>query len=153
MTTAVVTPIDGSVAVSVSAQVEIAAPAPIDPASVTPATVRLLAWDDVASGFSRTVAARLILSGSGRTLAVVPEARLDADVAYRLDAATLADVEGGVILVPSVTFTTKADVPPTYDTRQLVVGMPDANGFVTFNGPAGTLPPGSQVLVVNSGTG
>ena len=50
---AVVTPIDGSVAVSVSAQVEIAAPAPIDPASVTPATVRLLACDDVASGFPR----------------------------------------------------------------------------------------------------
>jgi len=57
-----------------------------------------------------------------------------------------------LILVPSVTFTTKAP-PPTYDTWQLVFGMPDANGFVTFDGPAGTLPPGSQVLVVNSGTG
>ncbi len=31
--------------------------------------------------------------------------------------------------------------------------MPDTNGFVTFDGPAGTLPPGSQVLVVNTGTG
>jgi hypothetical protein len=31
--------------------------------------------------------------------------------------------------------------------------MPDVNGFVTFDGPAGTLPPGSQVLVVNTGTG
>ena len=48
--------------------------------------------------------------------------------------------------MPSVTFTTKADEPPTYDTRQLVFGMPDANGFVSFNGLAGTLPPGTQVL-------
>jgi len=45
--------------------------------------------------------ARLILSGSGRTLAVVPDARLDADVGYCLDATTLADVQGGVILVPA----------------------------------------------------
>ncbi len=32
-------------------------------------------------------------------------------------------------------------------------GVPVLNGFVTFTGSAGTLPPGTQVLVVNEGTG
>jgi hypothetical protein len=55
--------------------------------------------------------------------------------------------------MPVVSFTTKDDSPPVYDTSRLVVSMTDANGVVQITAPALTLPPGSRVQIANFGSG
>lgn len=70
-------------------QVEIAVSAALDPATIVPGQIALrdlgLA-SDPPSETGPLVAARLVLSASGRMLAVVPESRLAADHRFRLTA-------------------------------------------------------------------
>ncbi len=60
---------------------------------------------------------------------------------------------GGAITVPATTFTTQSNTAPVYNLNQLVFTFPDEQGWVTLNGPPGTLAPGSTILVVNESTG
>jgi hypothetical protein len=156
VTTAVVTPADGAVAVSPGIQIEIVAPNALAADSIGPTTVRLLhvgaAGDDEPSP-GVEVDLRFVLAASGRVLALVPTARLTGDSRYRIEAAGLVDVFGGAVVVPATTFVTSADSAPEYDVSKLVVSFPDADGYVTLTGPEGTLPPGSEVLVINNGSG
>ncbi|HET8775705.1 MAG TPA: Ig-like domain-containing protein [Thermoanaerobaculia bacterium] len=145
-TTAAVTPANGATLVAVTTQIDITATAPFA-ASAATANIKV-----VKEGGS-AVATRLLLSASGRTLAVIPLSRLDAGTRYTLQVPSLADVYGGYIDVPATSFTTRPDTPPQYDYERLTFSFPDANGTVHITAPAGTFPPGTVVLVVNAGNG
>jgi hypothetical protein len=143
---ATVTPGDGALRVPVSTQIEITTTVALNATSATTTGVRLLTQTDI-------VPVRLVLSGSGQTLAVIPVAPLQPATTYRLEVAGLIDIVGGAIVVPMVSFTTSPNEAPTYDTSKLVFGFPDMNRQVTITAPAGALPPGTKVLVVNQGNG
>src|SRR6185503_8299989 len=96
VSTAQVTPADASVGVDPNVQIELATTVALNPATVTTSNVRLL---EAAGG--AVVPVRLVLAGSGKLLAVVPQARLAFSTAYRLEASGLADVFGGLVSVPS----------------------------------------------------
>ncbi len=145
-TTATVTPANGATLVAVTTQIDITATAPFS-ASAATANIKVLKEGGSA------VATRLLLSASGRTLAVIPLSRLDAGTRYTLQVPSLADVYGGYIDVPATSFTTRPDTPPQYDYERLTFSFPDANGIVHITAPAGTFPPGTVVLVVNAGNG
>jgi hypothetical protein len=119
----------------------------LNPATVNLITVQLR---KVNSGL---VPASYVFSGSGRVLAVVPTASLEPGESYTLTVNGLADVYGGAVTIAPVTFTTQADTPPSYDTNRIVFTMPDANGLTSVSAPAGSLPAGTRVLIVNSGNG
>jgi hypothetical protein len=149
-TTAAVTPAGGATNVSVSTQIEITTSAPLNASSLASAEFKLYKG---AAGSQEALALRPVLSGSGRVLALVPQARLEPAALYTLSAAGLADIYGGRVTVPATTFTTRADVAPSYDTARLVFSFPDERGDVRVKAPAGALPPGTTVLVVNAGNG
>lgn len=149
-TTATVSPANGAAAVSVSSQIEITTTAPLNPASLPTANMKLFKG---AAAANQTVALRPVLSGSGRVLALVPQARLEPAATYTLQATGLADIYGGTVSVPSVSFTTLADVAPVYDTNKLSFSFPDAQGNVRVKAPAGTFPAGTRLLIVNAGNG
>lgn len=149
-TTATVTPTGGATNVSVSTQVEITASAPLNAAALAGAEFKLYKG---AAGSQEALALRPVLSGSGRVLALVPQARLEPATLYTLRAAGLTDIYGGLVSVPATAFTTKAEVPPSYDTNKLSFSFPDERGNVRVKAPAGSLPPGTTVLVVNAGNG
>jgi hypothetical protein len=141
-------PPDGTLGASPTLQVEITTSAAVNPATVLPVNVALTKVDDGA-----TVPVRLVLSGSGKLLAVIPQQALEFSTDYRFAASGFADFFGGAVSVPTVTFRTKDFVAPVYDPKKLAFSFPDANGIVTLTAPAGTLPPGSTVLVINAGNG
>ena len=142
VTTAVVTPVDGTLGVSVSTQVNITSTTAIDAASIT--AVQLLD-----SGV--TVPARLALSGSGKTLALIPDENLKFETEYTLEAASLADVFGGAVSVPEMSFTTRAKEALSVTAEALALSLPDDDGIVQVS--AAGLPPGTTVLLVNAGNG
>jgi hypothetical protein len=146
-TTATVTPANGALHVPVSAQVEITATAPLNGLSVNASTIVLR------SAAGTSVPMHFVLSSSGRVAAAIPNEALAAGTTYTLSANGLTDIYGGIVSVPAVTFSTQQDVPPSYDTNRVVFSMPDSNGMVTVSAPAGSLPPGTTVLIVNSGNG
>lgn len=150
VTTATVTPADGAQGVSVTVQGEIQTSAPLKPETVLPGNVKLY---KVEAAAETEVSVRLVLSGSRKVLAVVPQTALNYSTTYRLQASGLADVYGSAVSVPSATFRTRDFVAPEYDTTKLVFSMPDADGIVTLTAPPGTLAPGSEILIINSGNG
>ena len=145
-TTATVTPVNGATLVPVTTQIDITATAPFA-ASAAFANIRL-----VQDG-GGVVPTRLLLSASGRTLAVIPLSRLEAGTRYTLQVPNLVDLYSGLIAVPATSFTTRPDTPPQYDYERLNFAFPDANGIVRITAPAGTFPAGTVVLVVNAGNG
>lgn len=145
-TTATVTPADGATLVAVTTQIDITPTAPFA-ASAATANIKVIKEGGSA------VATRLLLSASGRTLAVIPLSRLEPATRYTLQVPSLADVYGGYVSVPATSFTTKPDTPPQYDYERLTFSFPDAQGNVQITAPAGTFPPGTVVLVVNAGNG
>jgi hypothetical protein len=154
VTAASVAPADGSVAVERSAQVEIETPVPLNPATATTDNVQLLklpAPGDIGDPVS--VPLRLVLSGSGRSLSVIPQQILDFSSSYRVQASGLADVVGGLVSVPVTTFRTKDDAAPQYQLDSITFSFPNQDGLVKVTAPAGTLPPGTEVLIINSGNG
>ena len=88
---AAASPADGATRVPASAQLEIAATAPLDTTAATAATVTLTSPDPAAPA----VALQRVLSGSGRVLALVPATALAAATTYRLAVSGLLDVYGG----------------------------------------------------------
>jgi hypothetical protein len=149
VTEATIAPAAGAINVSPAAQVEIVSAVSIAAQSLAGATILFERTSDPAGA----VPYRVVLSGSGRTLAIVPLTRLAEGAAYSVTVAGLADAVGGAITVPPTTFTTQSTASPEYDLDKLVFTFPNDEGQVILNGPAGTLPPGSTILVVNESTG
>lgn len=149
VTTATVTPGDGAMLVDVTTQIEIETTVPLDANAVNLASLTLTTADAP----PQSIAIRRVLSGSGQVLALVPETKLAAATTYRFAATGLVDVHGGAVSIASVSFTTKVDAPSTYDTRKVIVSTPDDNGIAHVTAAPGTVPPGTQVLVVNAGSG
>ena len=151
VTQATVSPADGAVDVPVSAQIEIETAVPLDRASVTADAVALFTGP---AGGGQTVPVRLVLSASGLTLSVIPESRLAHATTYTFAASGLADTRGGLVAVPTVSFTTEAEPQRLeVDPDQIDVTFPDADGLVHIQAPPGTLPPGTTILILNTGNG
>ena len=142
---AIVSPADGAVGVATTTPLEIAIEAALDPATVTTANVRLLKGET-------TVPVRLVLSGSGRRLALVPQAALEPTTAYVLEAVGLRTTQQAAVSVPLTRFTTRDDSIPTYDTGAIHFSFP-VDGVVTVSAAAGSLQAGSSVLIIDSGNG
>lgn len=152
VTTAGVRPPDGTQGVAPTVQVEIEAPTALDPSTITADAVRLVQLD--ASGTAvGVVPTRRVLSASRRVLAIVPEHALDYSTTYRLEVNGLADAQQGLVTVPPTSFRAKDFTPPQYDLTRLVITVPDANGLVHVSAEAGTLAPGTRVLILNAGNG
>ncbi|MEO8501682.1 MAG: hypothetical protein ABI565_12255, partial [Vicinamibacteria bacterium] len=72
---------------------------------------------------------------------------------YTLQITGLLDTVGGLITAPTTTFRTKDDVKPVYNLKALTFSFPNADGLVTVSAPNGTFPPGTEILIINSGNG
>jgi Bacterial Ig-like domain len=155
ITAATVRPADATTGVPVNAQVSIETTAGLNPSTATAENVQLYAGTP-ADGLA--VPVRLVLSGSGRTLAVIPEQNLAYSATYTLVASGLADVFGGLVSVAQTSFTTEDEVAPFYDPKTLSFSFPDANGIVKVTAPGcwpdpGCFMPGTEILLINSGNG
>lgn len=149
VTTASIAPADGAINVSPAVQIDVTSAASINSQILANALIEFNRLSDPAG----PVNFRLVLSGSGRTLAIVPLQRLAEGATYSISISGLADNVGGAITVPPSTFITQSNSSPQYDLEKLVFSFPNDQGEVTLTGPAGTLAPGSTVLVVNETTG
>ncbi len=145
---ATITPANGAVGVPLTAEIDITAADGINPATVTSSSVIL-----TAAGSSTPVALRFVFSAGNSKLAVFPQAALQPSTQYTLQASGLANALGGLISVPTISFTTVAVTPPTYNTNALVFAMPDSNGNVAISAPAGSFPAGSTFLIVDQTNG
>jgi hypothetical protein len=143
-----ITPANGAVGVPLTAEIDITAAEGFNQATVTSSSVVL-----TAAGSSTPIALRFVFSGAGTTLAVFPQAALQPSTQYTFQASGLANAVGGLISVPTISFTTVAITPPTYNTNALVFAMPDSNGNVAISAPAGSFPPGSTFLIVDQTNG
>ena len=150
MTTATASPADGATGVDTGVEVQITTSAPISAATAIPTNVQLFQGDPSAN---QPVGVRLVLSGSGTVLGVIPVAQLNPGLAYTLQVSSLADAYGGLIVVPTSHFTTKTNTPPVYDVNALTFSFPDANGLIQISAPAGTFPPGPRSSSSIRGTG
>jgi hypothetical protein len=145
-TTATVTPADGTLAIAVSAQVEVEATAALDPSPTNLAKAKLFKG-------SEPVEVRLQLSLSGKRLALVPVKPLEVSTDYTFTATGLKDAEDEDVIVPSpVVFRTKDFVAPVYDVEAIVFSYPE-EGITKVTAPKGSLPPFSEVLILNSSNG
>jgi len=144
-----VTPPNGAVGVPLTAEIDITAANAFNPATVTSSSVTL---SQSGQGGS-PVGLRFVFSQGGTALAVFPVTALQPSTQYTLQASGLASSVGGLISVPTVSFTTTAVTPPSYNTDALVFSMPDSNGNVQINAPANSFPPGSTILIVDQTNG
>ena len=146
VTTATITPAGGTQGVAASVQVVVEATAALDPSAGNLARAKLFKG-------AEPVAARLLLSTSGRRLAVVPENPLETSTDYTFTAAGLQDAAKDEVVLPSpVVFRTKDFVPPVYNTDAIVFSYPE-NGITKVTAPPGSLPAFSEVLILNTTNG
>jgi hypothetical protein len=151
-TRATVVPADGTSGVSREPQITLTTPIPIRRDTVTAENVRLLKV--VGTNTTTVVPARAVLAGSGQTLSIVPNARLEAGTEYQIDVSGLTDVYGGVVAVDLGTFRTAVESAPTYSPDYLTFSLPDAEGVVTIaSRPDKFFPLGVQFLIINSRSG
>ncbi len=149
VTTASVSPADGTFAVPRSTQVELTTPIALDATTVSEDNIKLFAGDP---SENLLVDVRLQLSANGQSLAIIPELRLDAATTYTLQASGLRDTLGGIVVVPVTTFRTAAEAPPAIDTNQVEVTLDDDGNAVVSAAP-GTFAPGTVVIIANQGNG
>lgn len=147
---ATVSPADGALGVDPSVGITITAAVALNPATVTAANIQLF---KVGSSGSQPVAVRFVLAQGNRQVSVFPLAALQPSTRYTLQVSGLATAVGGLVAVPSVTFTTRAVTPPSFNPDALVFAFPDAEGNVAVSAPAGSFPPGTRVLIVNQTNG
>jgi hypothetical protein len=147
---ATVTPTNGAVGIPLTAEIDITAPDAFNQATVT-ATNIVLAQNN--QGTSTTVPIRFVFSQANMRLSVFPQSALQPSTTYTLTASGIANVLGGLITVPTVTFTTQANTPPNFNTEALVFGMPDQNGNTAISAPANSFPPGTTILIVDQTNG
>ena len=146
VTTATVTPADAAQGVAVSVQVEVEATAPLDPSPTNLSRAKLFKGTE-------PVEVKLLLSGSGKRLAVVPVKPLAVSTVYTFTVAGLKDAANEDVVVASpVSFTTKDFVAPVVNTNAIVFSYPE-NGMTKVTAPPGSLPPFSEVLILNATNG
>ena len=149
VTVATVTPENGAIGVARSTQITLSASAPLDPATIVPATFTLFRGQPPNQV---EIAFRLVPNGDSG-VAVIPELQLQPATEYTFQAAGLRDIYGAPVAVAPSRFTTKAEVPPVVDTGKITFSVPDTGGQVTIDVPPDTLTPGSTVLITNEGNG
>jgi Bacterial Ig-like domain/Metallo-peptidase family M12B Reprolysin-like/IPT/TIG domain len=147
---ATITPPNGAVGVPLTAEIDITAPDAFNPVSVTATSVTLI---QNGQGTSTPVPVRFVFSLGNTRLSVFPLSALQPSTTYTLAASGLANVLGGLVAVPTATFTTKAITPPNFNPDALVFSMPDQNGNVQVSAPAGSFPSGSTILIVDQTNG
>jgi Bacterial Ig-like domain/Bacterial Ig domain len=147
---AVIAPPNGAVGVPLTAEIDITAPDPFNQAAITATSVTLT---QNGQGTNTAVPIRFVFSLGGTRLSVFPQSALQPSTTYTLAASGLANVLGGLIAVPTVTFTTQAITPPSFKTDALVFGMPDQNGNIQISAPANSFPPGSTILLMDQTNG
>ncbi|HEY6308046.1 MAG TPA: Ig-like domain-containing protein, partial [Candidatus Angelobacter sp.] len=146
--TATISPADQSLGVSVSTIITVTSPVPLDPKSIVQNNLLLVKGTSSAPG-APVALQPFILSTSGTTLTFAPVQNLDAAAQYTAQVTGLADMGGGAIVVPTSTFTTKANQPLTFDPNAITFGFPDQNGNIHVSAPAGSLSSGTKVLIVD----
>jgi hypothetical protein len=147
---ATVTPPNGAVGVPLTAEIDITAPDAFNPVSVTASSVTLT---QNGQGTSTPVSVRFVFSQGATRLSVFPLSALQPSTTYTMAASGLANVLGGLVSVPTITFTTQAITPPNFNTDALVFSMPDQNGNVQVSAPPNSFPPGSTILIVDQTNG
>jgi hypothetical protein len=150
VTVATVTPATGAVGVARSTQINLTTSAPLDPTTATLENLRVFLGEPSAG---QQVAAAIEVAASNAGVAVIPSAQLQPGTAYTFEASGLKDRYGAPVPAVSTRFTTKVETPPSYDTDKITFSTPDANGNVAIDVPAGSLPPGTTILVTNEGNG
>ncbi len=150
---ATVDPADGAVGVDPNAGITVTAADPLDPATATAANVQLFQVGSAGGAGNQPVAVRFVLAQGNRQLSIFPLAALQPATRYTLQVAGLATAVGGLVAVPSVTFTTRAVAPPNFNPDALVFAFPDADGNVAVAAPAGSFPAGSKLLIVDQTNG
>jgi hypothetical protein len=168
---ATVVPVSGSVGVEVNEPLTLTSQVALNPNTVIPANISLrrvppqrCADPDPPAGLNCSatqIPLRLVLSGSGKQLSIVPTAPVTVPATpalefltdYRLDVTGLLDTVGGLVTAPTINFRTKADVKPVYDLAAIAFSLPDQDGMVNVSAPNGTLPPGTTILIINGGNG
>jgi hypothetical protein len=143
VTNAVLSPADGSLGVPASTVITVTTTAPLNSQSIQQANLVLLK-----SG-APVALQPFVLSNSGTVLSFAPQKNLDPATQYTIHVSGLADIFGGAIIVPSATFTTKAVAPPNFNPNAITFSFPDANGNIHVSAPAGSLPPGTRVMIVD----
>jgi hypothetical protein len=147
---ATVTPPNGAVGVPLTAEIDIAAADAFNQATVTAANVTLT---QTGQGSNVPVPVRFVFSQGGTKVAVFPLTALQPSTTYTVAASGLANGVGGLIAVPTVSFTTQAITPPNFNIDALVFAMPDQNGNVAISAPANSFPPGTTILIVDQTNG
>ena len=147
VTNAVISPADGSLGVPVSTVITVTTTAPLNAQSIQQANLVLLK-----SG-APVALQSFVLSNSGTVLSFAPQTNLDPATQYTIHVSGLADIFGGAVIVPSSTFTTKAVAPANFDPNAITFSFPDANGNIHVSAPAGSLPPGTRVMIVDQTNG
>jgi hypothetical protein len=149
---ATVTPPNGAVGVPLTAEIDITTPDPLNEASVT-ATSVTLTQNAQGTGSSTLVPVRFVFTQGDTRLSVFPLTALQPSTTYTLSASGLATAVGGLVSVPTTTFTTQSITPPNFDPNALVFAMPDQSGNVAVTAPANSFPPGATVLIVDQTNG
>ena len=147
VTNAVVSPADGALGVPVSTVITVTTTSPLNLQSIQQGNLVLL--KGTASAGTPVALQPFVLSTSGTVLSFAPQKNLDPATQYTIQVSGLADNFGGAIVVPSSSFTTKAVAPINFDPNALTFSFPDANGIIHVSAPAGSLPPGTRVLIVD----
>jgi len=148
---ATVTPPDGTVGASLTPEIDVVAPDAFNVSTVTAANVQLFQVGGTSG--NQPVAVQFVFSQAGKQLAVFPLSGLQPSTKYTFQASGLANMAGGLIIVPTVSFTTQANTPPAFNPNALVFGMPDQNGNVQVTAPAGSFPPATTILIVDQTNG
>ena len=151
VTNAVVSPADGALGVPVSTVITVTATSPLNPQSIQQSNLVLLKGN--ASTGTPVALQPFVLSTSGTVLSFAPQKNFDPATQYTIQVSGLADNFGGAIAVPSSSFTTKAVAPINFDPNALTFSFPDANGNIHVSAPAGSLPPGTKVLIIDQSSG
>ena len=150
VTNAVISPADGSLGIPVSTTITVTATAPLNAQSIQQANLVLLKG---AAGGTPVALQSFVLSSSGTVLSFAPQKNLDPATQYTVQVSGLADIFGGAVIVPQSTFTTKAVAPPNFDPNAITFSFPDANGNIHVSAPAGSLPPGTRVMIIDQTNG
>ncbi len=151
VTSAVVSPADGTLGVPAGTVITVTTTAPLNPQSIVQSNLVLLKGS--ASSGSPVPVQPFVLSTSGTVLSFAPQKNLDAATQYTVQVSGLADTFGGAVVVPSATFTTKAVAALNFDPNAITFSFPDANGNIHVSAPAGSLPPGTNVLIIDQANG
>jgi hypothetical protein len=147
---ATVTPSNGAVGVPLTAEIDITAPNAFNQSTVTATSVALT---QNGQGTNTPVPVSFVFSQGGTRLSVFPQSALQPSTTYTLSASGVANVLGGLISIPTLTFTTQAITPPSFNKNALVFGTPDQNGNVSISAVPNSFPPGTTIFVVDQMNG